>query len=1124
MQTNFNFKYNAPSSEIKMLSNFKGVDYTKAELDIAENRAYQMENFIFKDGINQKRNGYKEIFQLPEAKPINGYWEFVDSSKRIHRIVHSGTKFYRITLGKEDLNKDYYSNSYEELGLFYRPYYFDETEWMSYLAGIKDRKSFGVIRGDRLYIFCGIMLVYGSWDNNKTWELRAVRDNIDTYIPVTTTNITHLLYTGNSSRASLEEVNMMHTYRINQLYGDKSEIAIESIENYSEANPGIAFSDSYVKGYLITADINDVLLEESNKMNITLYIPPQDSSSNEWYEGINFNVNFDGIFHNQTTTYENDFIKISKVRYKYEKSTSKLLVYLTVGYVSDAIKERAVVTAFINSYNIYQLDSTNIERTTYPPVLTIRTPNPQNNIYIIEWDDDGYARDSDGITLENIQLDFSKGILKLSGDFSYKDYFKPNIELKFTTVDYANKMAYEQIDNCSTGIMFGYNGVEHLFVSGNDNYPNMDWHTSESLLANDNYNLPNSQNLTYFSDLSYAYLGSPQTKVKSYLLLNDNTLGILKEYSSTESSLFIREPYITDALDPSGNIVYDATGKPYSKIYYKQYFSAIGEGCISSYANANIAGDKVFLSKNGLYGIELDLSNLATNQRYAKERSRRINPVLETYDKEVLKNATSIVYENRYYLAINDKEGTVYVADARFRNGGAEEMNDTLGYEWWVWKNVKANVWYIDLNGNLCFGDDEGRLYSFNDKNNFKDIKNITLNSGAISYSAEKEAFVFNENYIDLIKNCNKIHFETVLEEVVLQKGDIASNSLKEGDNLRGKTIYFNTDFPFLVDDDQFRSIDFANGCSIEAPDPNVLVFITEEGQLIQMFYDTSDWKVSSYTLPDDQDYIITQIQEAIGSEGFISQYIYYAPPEYFNLELENTDDFYSKVLYFVDKKLKLYNNETFIMDCYIDSKSLNYEEKTFSLRNYDTNEIVTEITYNSIITAELDDELILDVDDNDYSFKLFNHYGNNHIKLFTNKISNLEDLRCDLIFEKNVKAIWYTPYMNMGTSEYQKTLKYLTLTPQNVLHGNARLSILTKGKNKDIIIEGIDVISVLNNLSLNSFSLEIEDFAKSFTKKVKIRNFNFIMLNITSDNDKNFAIHNIELNYIVSKRNKGVS
>ena len=51
---------------------------------------------------------------------------------------------------------------------------------------------------------------------------------------------------------------------------------------------------------------------------------------------------------------------------------------------------------------------------------------------------------------------------------------------------------------------------------------------------------------------------------------NDNTLGILKEFNPNEPSLFVREPYMTDALDPSGNVVVDLFGNTYKKLYYDQ--------------------------------------------------------------------------------------------------------------------------------------------------------------------------------------------------------------------------------------------------------------------------------------------------------------------------------------------------------------------------------------------------------------------------------------------------------------------------------------------------------------------------------------------------------------------------
>lgn len=1007
----FNLNYSPQENRVKTITNFRGVDYSISDIDVADNRALDMQNFIFKDGLNQKRNGYIEKIKLENGR-INGYWEFIDSKKVIHRIAHAGDKLYEINYGDT-----LFGNSKKQLNISYIPeihsaisgdYYMQD--WANYVAQIKDEKSFGIVRGDRLYIFCGIMCVYGSWDDGQTWELRAVRDNSDTYIPITTTNITHMHYEGKSTRASLEEVNMMSTLRKNKMYGAsyKNNDYLK-LENYDPGdNWGSDFADKYNKGYRF----NGIIDREIAYLNFFVF----DETDESKYE-INIPLIADGVVHNEMYSYDSSIDETSfqvdgnfiekvpafSMRYTYKKLENGTYE-LYIPYIKFGLEtETAVLEEGIHNYWFsYQLDSTNISNTPQPKLYI------DDELIVSSWTEEGKAIINTQ-TENKIQLNYIDGILKLCISTENEDNPNPNMELLFTTESILSNKMYEKIDKCSVGAIFGYNGIEHLFVSGNEDYPNMDWHTTESLLANENSTIPNSQNLTYFGDLSYAYLGNTQTKVKSYLILNDNTLGILKEFNPNEPSLFVREPYMTDALDPSGNVVVDLFGNTYKKLYYKQYMASIGEGCISSYASSNLAGDKVFLSRNGLYGIELDYNNYASNQRYAKERSRRINPVLEAYDISVLQNASSIVFENRYYLSLNDENGTVFIADARFRNGGDEEMNDTLGYEWYVWKNVPARIWYIDYNGKLCFGTDDGRLCSFSNKNNYADIKVLNGCDGNIAYNHTINKFVANSDLN--IKN--------------------------------GSTIYFNT-----------------------------------------------------------------SLEELIGGEGEFSTV------SNFSATISDVYKFYNYICFLEDKEVNVYTSSNASKMKGI-IKNLDYENKTFEVYVDDS---PFQLTEYSIITRDLKIETVNEYNE-DY-FDLISFNGTNVMQIYGD--SN-NDIDCYVESATPVKAVWYTPFMNMGTPEYSKTIRYLTVVPKNIEHGNATMKILTKGNSKDIIVEGTDNLSLMENLDFNTFSLEIKDFAKSFTKKLKIRNFNFLMYCLTSDNDKNFAVQSIVTNYIISKRNRGV-
>lgn len=122
----------------------------------------------------------------------------------------------------------------------------------------------------------------------------------------------------------------------------------------------------------------------------------------------------------------------------------------------------------------------------------------------------------------------------------------------------------------------------------------------------------------------------------------------------------------------------------------------------------------------------------------------------------------------------------------------------------------------------------------------------------------------------------------------------------------------------------------------------------------------------------------------------------------------------------------------------------------------------------------------------------------------------------------KNVVAYWYTPVLNMGTSNYLKTTQYITVTPEAIQNGNLEINVLTRKKEKSFMTQGIDTLD-LNDLRYTDYSFDISTFERAFSKKLKIKNFNFIQVFFKSDNDKNCIIKEICIDYIITKRSKGV-
>ena len=82
--------------------------------------------------------------------------------------------------------------------------------------------------------------------------------------------------------------------------------------------------------------------------------------------------------------------------------------------------------------------------------------------------------------------------------------------------------------------------------------------------------------------------------------------------------------------------------------------------------------------------------NVATTERYARERSRSINEKLTRHEN--LSEAVGIVYKNRYYLSLDD---VCYIADSRFKYTSEDDIDGSYNYEWWYWTNIPVRVWAV---------------------------------------------------------------------------------------------------------------------------------------------------------------------------------------------------------------------------------------------------------------------------------------------------------------------------------------------------------------------------------------------------------------------------------------------
>lgn len=233
----------------------------------------------------------------------------------------------------------------------------------------------------------------------------------------------------------------------------------------------------------------------------------------------------------------------------------------------------------------------------------------------------------------------------------------------------------EKIKNCTIATAYGVGTSDRLIVSGNKEFPNLDWTSG--------YNDP-----TYFPDMGYAVVGIESAAIMGYARIGEH-LAIIKEDDGHDSTVFFRSA----GVDEDGNAVFTL----------KQAIA--GVGAVAKRSFCQTADEPLFLSRTGIFGIT---TNSYTSEKAAQNRSYFVNGKL-TQEKG-RENAAAVYWNGLYLLALN---GRVYVIDCKQDKTYKKESLSDYVYECYYWENVPARCWLNAPQGAeeaLYYGTEDGRL------------------------------------------------------------------------------------------------------------------------------------------------------------------------------------------------------------------------------------------------------------------------------------------------------------------------------------------------------------------------------------------------------------------------------
>ena len=214
---------------------FGGVDYSTQKFLVSDGHAIDLKNYIYKDGIVQKRNGVEEIllvsnleyipasFETPTSKKvneihnnftekqINGLWSFDAEDGKKHVVAHIGKLMYEIT----NITNKYI----EAIPLTTGTAVVDgETHFLAY--EFENYKSSAFVGGKKLWFLGGNKYMCLRFMSGTT-SFSAVENSDLTPIPTTSISIT---YTNSivSQRTTLDAVNLLTKWRKNKLISGTS--------------------------------------------------------------------------------------------------------------------------------------------------------------------------------------------------------------------------------------------------------------------------------------------------------------------------------------------------------------------------------------------------------------------------------------------------------------------------------------------------------------------------------------------------------------------------------------------------------------------------------------------------------------------------------------------------------------------------------------------------------------------------------------------------------------------------------------------------------------------------------------------------------------------------------------
>lgn len=657
----------------------------------------------------------------------------------------------------------------------------------------------------------------------------------------------------------------------------------------------------------------------------------------------------------------------------------------------------------------------------------------------------------------------------------FDDYVPPiegSNNIKVTYPCYIDGNA-DKINKCKFGILFGNNNAKNrLFLSGNNDYKNCDWHSGQ--VSNEFVdNIENiAGNFGYFEDTSYCYYGETDNAIIGYDIISNDKLLVLKNKSDKETTIYFRTPVLMSAIDGAGT---SATNIDGSMLYQEEFSLSMGNNTTSGInpnAIVNFNGDCLFLSgDNTLQGLDL-IGIIGDNQRYANTRSYYIDANLKKYN---LEKSWLWCNNNDLYIILDDK---IFVTNYNLKYDNQ--------YEWFV-VNIPNISSIIEINNKLYFANNRGGLYI--STNEYEDIEKIFVGEGG--------SMIITPNYTN--DNIEISSSRMLLSDKYIDELDIEKNKyffkiipiLREGNSVNEdkSSLYYqiatikNTN----TEKTDFYIHDIGNSnyvLELSCFDENGNSDINRINSLTKILSDSRE--VYLNYIEDDS---VHEIQLDVSNSNYNPDLGKYYKKYYLKLYQYNDNGSIHGDYY------KLYDEQN--IEVKVDSltrAALCYKaNETYEMKDIDK--------YNNTFSLYLDD------------YKL-------NVVLYGNQIKN-NSYKGNIIWSKPVEAYYMTKPFTLGSLNYFKTIWQYSLTNDTNIPSELELCYVS---NK-VPFESMKSINKISKDSLsfdfNQLSFSTIDFDKNivprtYTNARVISNVKFISFGFRNYNPTNSVLSSLSILYTI--------